>query len=102
MDAPGEDFVACIMKFMASSQLPGDLPTRVAAVIAKTQKIPPETVTIDKTFEELKIDSLDGINIMFALEEEFGVEIPDEPAHKIRSVREMVEGIEKLLALKNS
>jgi acyl carrier protein len=77
-----------------------ELAARVAAVIAKTQKIPPESVTIDKTFEELKIDSLDGINILFALEEEFDVDIPDEPANKIRSVREMVRGIEKLLTLK--
>lgn len=77
-----------------------DLISRVAAVIAKTQKIPPETVTIDKTFEELKIDSLDGINILFALEGEFDIDIPDDAARQIRTVREMVEGIEKLLAAK--
>jgi acyl carrier protein len=73
---------------------------RLTEVIAKTQKIPPETVTIDKTFEELKIDSLDGINILFALEGEFDVEIPDEAARGIKTVREMAEGIEKLLAAK--
>jgi acyl carrier protein len=78
-----------------------ELIARVAAVIAKTQKIPPESVTIDKTFAELKIDSLDGINILFALESEFDVDIPDEPANQIRTVREMVEGIEKLLAAKS-
>ena len=79
-----------------------ELIARVTGVIAKTQKIPPETVTIDKTFEELKIDSLDGINILFALEGEFDVDIPDDAARQIRSVREMVEGIEKLLAAKTS
>ena len=79
-----------------------DLTARVARVIAQTQKIPLESVTIDKTFADLKIDSLDGINIVFALENEFGVDIPDEPARQIRSVREMVEGIEKLLAAKAS
>jgi len=78
-----------------------DLIARVAAVIAKTQKIPPESVTIDKTFAELKIDSLDGINILFALESEFDVDIPDEAAREIKTVREMVEGIEKLVAVKN-
>ncbi len=78
-----------------------DLISRVAAVIAKTQKIPPETVTIDKTFEELKIDSLDGINILFALEGEFEIDIPDDAARQIRTVREMVEGIGKLLAAKS-
>lgn len=77
---------------------PSELATRVAAVIAKTQKIPPESVTVDKTFADLKIDSLDGINILFALEEEFNIEIPDDAANKIRSVGEMVDGLEKLIA----
>ena len=65
--------------------------------IAKTQKIPVESVTLDKTFEELKIDSLDGINILFALESEFKVDVPDEAARQILSVRAAVEGIQKLL-----
>jgi acyl carrier protein len=79
---------------------PGDLIGRVTGVIAKTQHIPPETVTIDSTFEELKIDSLDGINILFALESEFDVDIPDDAARQIRSIRDAVDGIEKLLAAK--
>jgi acyl carrier protein len=73
---------------------------RVTKVIATAQKIPAESVTIDKTFEELKIDSLDGINILFGLESEFDLDIPDDAVRSIRSVREMVEGIEKLLAAK--
>lgn len=80
--------------------MPDQLIDRVAAVIAKTQHIPPESVTIDSTFEELKIDSLDGINILFALEGEFDIDIPDDAAKQIRSVRKMVEGIEILLAAK--
>jgi acyl carrier protein len=79
---------------------PGDLVARITGVIAKTQHIPPETVTIDSTFEELKIDSLDGINILFALESEFNVDIPDDAARQIRSIRDAVDGIEKLLAAK--
>lgn len=79
-----------------------ELIARLTGVIAKTQHIPPDTVTIDSTFEQLKIDSLDGINILFALETEFNVDIPDEAARQIRSVREMAEGIEKLLALKQA
>jgi len=78
-----------------------ELIARVTGVIAKTQKIPPETITIDKTFEELKIDSLDGINILFALEGEFDLDIPDDAARGIRTVRDMVEGIKKLLAAKS-
>ncbi len=77
-----------------------DLIARITRVIATTQHIPLESVTIDSTFEELKIDSLDGINILFALESEFDVDIPDDAARQIRSVREMAEGIGKLVAAK--
>jgi acyl carrier protein len=80
----------------------GDLALKVIAVIAKSQRIPPETITLNSTFEELKIDSLDGINIVFALESEFGIEIPDEGAQNLRSVRETVEGIAKLLEVKGA
>jgi len=74
-----------------------ELIERVIAVIASTQRMPPEKITIDSTFEELGIDSLDGVNILFGVEEEFNINIPDEEAQHIRSVRQMVEGIEKLL-----
>ena len=88
------------MPSSSSVEMSEDLKARVIKVIAKTQRIPPETVSIDSTFEELKIDSLDGINLIFALESEFNVDIPDDDARAIRSVRQMAEGIAQLLAQK--
>ena len=79
-----------------------ELISRVTGVIARTQHIPPESVTVESTFEELKIDSLDGINILFALETEFDIDIPDDAARQIRTVREMVEGVGKLVAAKEA
>jgi acyl carrier protein len=81
-------------------ELPADLQTRVMQVIAKTQRIPPETVTIDSTFQDLKIDSLDGINLIFALESEFNIDIPDDEARAILTVRQMAEGVVRLIAQK--
>ena len=78
--------------------MPKDLAERVISVIATTQRIPPEKISPDSTFEELGLDSLDSVNILFALEEEFKIEIPDEQAREIRGVRGMIDGIEKLLA----
>ena len=78
-----------------------DLGFRVIQVIAKTQRISLESVSLDSTFEQLKIDSLDGINIVFALENEFDIQIPDEGVQSLRSVRETVEGVRKLLEEKN-
>jgi len=75
---------------------------RVIEVIAKTQHVPAESITIDKSFAELKIDSLDGMNILFAVESEFDISIPDDQAAAIKSVRDMVEGIEKLVTAKQA
>ena len=77
-----------------------DLAQRVIAVIAKTQHIDAAKISADSTFEALGIDSLDGVNILFALENELDIQIPDDAAKQIRSVRDAVEGVEKLLAQK--
>ncbi|HTU45790.1 MAG TPA: acyl carrier protein [Bryobacteraceae bacterium] len=77
------------------------LGSQVIRVIAQTQRIPPERISLDSTFEELKIDSLDGINIIFALENEFGINIPDEGVQTMRSVRETVAGVRQLIQQKN-
>jgi acyl carrier protein len=77
--------------------MPVELTERVLKTIATAQRIPVEKVKIDSTFEELGIDSMDGVNILFALENEFNITIPDEAAKQIRSIREMVDGVAKLL-----
>ena len=71
---------------------------RLLQSIASTLHKPVEQYRLDASFEELGIDSLDGINILFALENEFDITIPDEQAKRIRSIREMVEGIAKLVS----
>ncbi len=75
-----------------------DLTERVISVIAATQRIPREKISPESTFEELGLDSLDSVNILFALEEEFKISIPDDDTREIRGVKQMAEGIEKLLA----
>ena len=74
-----------------------ELTERVRGIIAAAQHLPKEKIAADSTFEELGIDSLDGINILFAVESEFNINIPDDAAQNIRSVRDVVEGIAKLL-----
>ena len=87
---------------MSEQSASADLGTRVMEVIAKTQRIPLESISLDSTFEQLKIDSLDGINIVFALENEFGVNIPDEGVQTMRSIGETVEGVRKLVEEKTA
>ncbi len=79
-----------------------ELSKRVIAVMATTQHMPEDKITIDSSFQELGIDSLDGINILFALESEFDINIPDDAAKEIKTVREMVEGVRQLVAAKQT
>jgi len=77
-----------------------ELSQRVIKVIAATKRIPVESITIDSDFMALGIDSMDAVEILFALENEFDVNIPDEDARSVRSIRQMCEGVERLLAAK--
>ena len=74
-----------------------DLTDRVLRIIAETQRKDLSQVTIDSSFEELGIDSMDGVNIVFALENEFNINVPDEEVKNIRSVRDMVDGVHRLV-----
>ena len=73
---------------------------RVIRVFADFKKVPPEEITMDTTFEELGFDSLDGLNLVFELEEEFDMTIPDDRVADMKGVRQAVEGIEALLEAK--
>src|SRR5688572_10841121 len=73
---------------------------RVIRVFADFKKVPVEEITMDTTFDELGFDSLDGLNLVFELEEEFDLTIPDDRVADMKGVRQAVEGIEGLLDAK--
>lgn len=75
---------------------------RLLQSIASTLHKPVEQYRLDASFEELGIDSLDGINILFALENEFGIQIPDDAARNVKNLREMAEGVWKLVEAKGA
>lgn len=82
--APGED----------------DLTRSVLRIVAETQRKELSQVKVESTFEELGIDSMDGVNIVFALENEFDINVPDDEVKNIRSVSDMVNGVRRLVAEK--
>src|ERR1043166_7907608 len=53
---------------------------KVVQIIASIKQVSPEAIRMETTFDELGIDSLDRMNILFELESEFEVDIPDERA----------------------
>ena len=74
---------------------------RVLRVIATSRRLPLESVTVDSTFEELGIDSLDRLNILFDLEGEFEIEIDDDEAKKVTNLHEMIAGVTHLVEAKS-
>ena len=78
--------------------MPDDVAQKVITIIAKTKRLSPEAITIDSSLEELKIDSLDGLNLFLDLEEAFNISIPDDQARNMRSVRDIVDGMNLLIS----
>lgn len=69
---------------------------KVKSIIAEQLGVKPEEVTDSASFvDDLGADSLDTVELVMALEEEFGIEIPDEDAEKITSVGEAVRYVEE-------
>lgn len=68
----------------------------VKAVIVENLSVKEEEVKLESRFvDDLGADSLDVVELVMALEEKFGVEIPDEQAEKIATVKDVVDYIEQ-------
>ncbi len=70
---------------------------KVVEIITREQHLELGVVTLDSTFAELGIDSLDGVNILFSLEEEFKIDIPDTVAQNMKTVRQVVDSLTRVI-----
>jgi len=69
---------------------------RVKSIIVEQLGVDADEVQPEASFvEDLGADSLDTVELIMAFEEEFGVEISDDDAEKIRKVKDAIEYIEK-------
>ena len=69
----------------------------VIRIVAQENHLEPGSVTLDSTFAELGIDSLDGVNILFALEAEMNIIIPDAVARRMDTVRQVVDSLTRVV-----
>jgi acyl carrier protein len=75
---------------------------RVREIIMEQLEVEAHQVTEEAKFiEDLGADSLATIELVMALEEEFDIEIPDEDADKIKTVRDAVEYLDKHVGTAN-
>lgn len=66
---------------------------KVKAIVVEQLGVEADEISLETTFEDLNADSLDVVELVMALEEEFDIEIPDEDAEKIRSIGAAVDYI---------
>ena len=75
-----------------------DIAKRVKEIVAEQLGVEESLVVPEASFmDDLGADSLDTVELVMALEEEFSVEIPDEEAEKITTVKIAIEHIQKAL-----
>ena len=72
-----------------------DIEAKVKEIIINELGVDAEKVTPEASFvEDLGADSLDTVELVMAFEEEFGMEIPDEEAEKLRTVGDAINYIQ--------
>lgn len=74
------------------------VPERVIAAIARTKRIDVERIRPETTFEELGVDSLDAIELLFEIEEEFDLTVDDEAVQGKENVGQVIEAVREALA----
>ena len=82
-----------------------DLASNVYDIIAKNGRVDRSEIRPEAKLADLKIESLDVVEIVFSLEEKFGIEIPfdaAQPQVKFETVADVVTAVEGLVAAKKS
>ncbi len=80
-----------------------DVAERISAIIAKEVSIDPSEVKPESTLEDLKIESIDLVQIMFAIEEEFDIYLAEaDVGFDVENVGQVVDAVEQLVAAKGS
>ena len=66
---------------------------KISEIVADQLNIEADTIKRETTFGDLEADSLDVVEVIMALEDEFGIEIPDEVAEKFKNIGDVVDYI---------
>ena len=71
---------------------------QIREIVARITHVDKSVITRESTFKEIKADSLDIVQALVAVEEAFGIEIPDEEAQKFQNFGDFVSYVEGRVA----
>jgi Acyl carrier protein len=74
-----------------------EIQEKLVGIVRKEKDVADEKLTLETPLADAGIDSLDALTILFAIEEEFHISIPDDRARAIRTFGDMVDSIEALV-----
>nr|ARW63753.1 acyl carrier protein [Chondria sp. (in: red algae)] len=86
---------------MSSQEIDTNIFEKVRNIVAQQLCVDEQLVTLEANFaNDLGADSLDTVELVMAIEEEFNIEIPDEDAEKIATLDQAVKFIEQAVSVK--
>jgi len=74
-----------------------EIEEKLIAIVRKEKDVPEDKLSLETPLADAGIDSLDALTILFAIEEEFHISIPDDRARSLKTFGDMVDSIETLL-----
>jgi acyl carrier protein len=85
------------MKAREGSMIDEDIKNRVLAVFKRNRRVGELPLNMDTSFDQLEFDSLEVFCIVFDLEDEFNITIPDDSAKTMRTIGDVVRGVTSAL-----
>lgn len=68
---------------------------KISDILAKELEVDPQKIQLTSKLDDLGVDSLESVELIMAFEEAFNIDIPDEDAEKVLTVKEIVEYLER-------
>ena len=75
-----------------------DIARKLVEIVRKEKQVPDDKLTPETALADAGIDSLDSLTILFAIEEDFHISIPDDKARAIKTFGDMIDVVQELTA----
>ena len=76
---------------------------KIVEIVANQRRVDPSTLSLSDRLEDIEIESIDLVEIIFAVEDEFDIDVPqDRDAMKLDTLQDVVDGVKRLIEEKNA
>jgi acyl carrier protein len=74
---------------------------KIKEIVANQRRLDPSSLSLDQKLEDLQVESIDLVEIIFAIEDEFDIDVPqDRDAMKLETLGDVVDGVQGLIEKK--